>query len=144
MHMQCPAAGPKTPPEIVAIGERAKRSSALAAQGCLFTYGSAAAFNLGEPSGTKREMHFLYESWCSGSEDWKKTTIWLRISSKSGSRHLGVKRWMTRLQMENLLGSDVASAITEAKESDPVLKNTECRYHPDAPGVEAAGLSDLV
>ena len=66
-------------------------------------------------SGTKREMGYLFESWCTAQEEWKKSTIYLTISSKNGTVRRGIKKWMTRMQLEASVGKEVAAAIIEYK-----------------------------
>ena len=105
--------GQKTPREILKLGEKAKTS------------------------GTRREMSYLYESWMSAGEDWKKSTVWINIQSKSGTIRKGVKCWMTRNQITQRLGKELMEDICSYKLSSDELKEKETRFHPDAPGVEA-------
>ena len=39
--------------------------------------------------------------------------------------------------MIHRFGEEATEEMMHRKENDPQLKETECRYHPDCPGVEA-------
>ena len=82
-------------------------------------------------------MQYLFESWCAAGEDWKSSTVYINVTSRSGSVRRGVKRWMCRSEIARLLGDDVCAAIIEHKYSIKHLRDTEIRDHPDAPGCEA-------
>ena len=81
-------------------------------------------------------MAELYESWIGASEIWEKTTVFLNITSKSGSVSRGSRKWMTRTEMVAKLGAEATDAIINNKENDPALKS-QIRDHPDCPGVKA-------
>ena len=79
-------------------------------------------------------MGYLYESWNAAQCDWKRSTVYLRVSSKTGSRRFGVKKWLSKAQLASLHGAEVAELM--------ILHNTEhqpdeVRDHPDCPGMEA-------
>ena len=91
-------------------------------------------------STTRRKMSYLYESWMSSGENWKKSTVWVNIQSKSGTIRKGVKCWMTRNQITQRYGKELMEDICAYKLSSDDLKEKETRYHPDAPNVEARRL----
>ena len=86
-------------------------------------------------------MGYLYESWCSAQEDWRQSTVYMTISSKNGTVKRGIKKWMTRTQMEASVGKEVAAAIIDYKLSNETLRQTEVRANPDAPNNEARSLT---
>ena len=86
-------------------------------------------------------MQYLYESWCAAGENWAKSTVYINITSSSGSIRRGVKRWMCRSELEKLFGQEAAEAIIAHKYSSKRLTDTEVRDHPDAPGSEATYLN---
>ena len=92
-------------------------------------------------SGTKREMTYLFESWCNAEENWKNSCVYTNITSSSGSIRRGVKKWLTRKELVEKLGAEVAEYVIAHKMNDEKLRATETRYHPDAPGCEALGFS---
>ncbi|CAE7252172.1 unnamed protein product, partial [Symbiodinium sp. KB8] len=103
----------KTPPEVVQLGKVAQASS------------------------TRREMAYIYESWLASGENWTQSSVYLNITSSTGTRRRGVKRWLTFAEIERQYGPTVAKAIVDHKLTTPDLAETEVRFHPDAPGVEA-------
>ena len=88
-------------------------------------------------SGTRREMAYIYESWLQASEVWTRSTVYLNVTCSQGTRRRGVKRWMTRCEIEKQYGESVAMCIIEHKLNNPELCEQEVRWHPDCPGVEA-------
>ena len=86
--------------------------------------------------GTRREMSYIFESWLAAGEVWAKSSVYLNITTCTGTRRKGVKRWMTFAEISRQYGEAVASAIVSHKLSSAELSEHEVRWHPDAPGVE--------
>lgn len=58
----------------------------------------------------------------------------LRHSSRH--RRRGGRKWLTVHEMALKYGSQqAAETIRDCKESDESLSKSQCRFHPDAPGV---------
>ena len=76
-------------------------------------------------------------SWLASAENWKKSCGYLTACNKSGTRRVGIKRWMTMAEMITKLGEKTAAAIAEYKLSQPDVMEEEVRWHPDAPNCEA-------
>ena len=81
-------------------------------------------------------MAYLYESWLAADEKWVESTVYLTITSTTGTRRRGVKRWLTYAEIEKQYGPVVASAIIQNKLNSQDLCESEVRFHPDAPGCE--------
>lgn len=81
-------------------------------------------------------MSVLYESWTEAGGDWKKSKIYLQVTSKDKTKRMGVREWMHRAEIEKKFGVVGASAIINRKLSDQELKASEVRPHPEAPDVE--------
>ena len=79
-------------------------------------------------------MAMLWEEWLGSNEDWKKSKYAIRLSSTSEHWNIGCRRWMTLKQLiSKYEDADVAKSIVEAKKSDPILKDSHCKPHPDCP-----------
>ena len=81
-------------------------------------------------------MSVLYESWTESGGDWKKSKIYLQVTSTEKTKRMGVREWMHRAEIEKKYGVAGATAIINRKLSEPELKETEVRPHPEAPDVE--------
>jgi len=81
-------------------------------------------------------MSVLYESWTEAGGDWKKSKIYLQVTSKDKTKRMGVREWMHRAEIEKKFGVAGATAIINRKLSDQELKASEVRPHPEAPDVE--------
>ena len=132
----------KTPPEVVQLGKVAQASSASVEQ-VTSTWMSHVTMRSSQTNirtalqGTRREMAYIYESWLASGENWTQSSVYLNITSSTGTRRRGVKRWLTFAEIERQYGPTVAKAIVDHKLTTPDLAETEVRFHPDAPGVEA-------
>ena len=83
-------------------------------------------------------MQYLFESWSQAAEDWKKSTVYVSVCEKTGTIRRGVRKWVTKAQLVQSVGVEVAEAIIAKKMSCEVLRRTEVRTHPDAEeGTEA-------
>ena len=82
-------------------------------------------------------MSVLFESWNECGADWRKSSIFLQVTSKDKHKRKGVKSWFTKEQLNQRFGQEGADAIVCFKTGDATLSQSEVRDHPDAPGVEA-------
>ena len=82
-------------------------------------------------------MAYIYESWQTAGEVWTRSSVYLNVTSQSGTVRRGVKRWMTQNELARQYGESVAAAIVDYKLSSTELAETEVRWHPDCPGNEA-------
>ena len=70
--------------------------------------------------------------------DWKQSKLYQRMTAKRTERKHGARVWLTRPQLLMKYGSqEVVDEIVNAKLSDPELKETQTKPHPDAPQSEA-------
>ncbi|OLQ13715.1 hypothetical protein AK812_SmicGene2205 [Symbiodinium microadriaticum] len=60
------------------------------------------------------------------------------VTEKSGTIRRGVKKWMTRAEMEKKWDKDITDAIIAYKNSSRSIYEEEVRAHPDAPESEVA------
>lgn len=56
-------------------------------------------------------MSVLYESWTEAGGDWKKSKIYLQVTSKDKTKRMGVREWMHRAEIEKKFGVAGATAI---------------------------------
>lgn len=82
-------------------------------------------------------MSVLFESWNECGADWRKSSIFLQVTSKDKHKRRGVKSWLTKEQLTQRFGSEGAEAIITYKTNDQTLSKSEVRDSPDAPGIEA-------
>ena len=82
-------------------------------------------------------MQYLFESWCAAEENWQKSTVFMNVQNTTCSVRKGVKRWMVKKEIVQLLGEEACEAVIAHKLSSKTLMDTEVRDHPDAPGCEA-------
>eukprot|EP00435_Cladocopium_sp_Y103_P034615 s1799_g9.t1 len=82
----------------------------------------------------QEKMAILFEEWCGAGEDWRTSSFLVRIRTKHSAKKRGGRRWMTQEQLATKYNcSQTAQEIVNAKESDPVLKKTQIRPHPELP-----------
>ena len=86
-------------------------------------------------------MQYLFESWSQAAEEWKKSTVYINVCEKSGTVRRGVRKWVTKAQLVQSVGREVAEAIIENKMNNERLRETEVRTHPDAMEGDEARLS---
>ena len=79
----------------------------------------------------------MFEHWLLSGECWAKSKLTLRLRNKTRNAKRGLRRWMTRFEMEQKWGKELAAAIIEEKENDEHLAETEIRPNPDCPKREA-------
>ena len=87
--------------------------------------------------GTKKEMSLLFESWCMANENRRNSTVYVQVTERSGTIRRGVKKWMTRAEMEKKWDTDITDAIIAYKNSSKSICEEEVRPHPDAPTSQA-------
>ena len=79
----------------------------------------------------------LYEDFFKSSCDWRKSTIYRSVTNTIENKKSGRRKWLTRQQMIPIFDNDeaVVDGIILRKESDPELRETECRKHPEVPSM---------
>ena len=70
------------------------------------------------------------------SENWRNSTVYVQVTEKSGTIRRGVKKWMTRAEMEKKWDKDITDAIIAYKNSSRSIYEEDVRAHPDAPESE--------
>ena len=84
------------------------------------------------------KLQVLMEEWVATAGDWKQSKLYQRMTAKRTERKHGARVWLTRPQLLMKYGSqEVVDEIVNAKLSDPELKETQTKPHPDAPQSEA-------
>lgn len=81
------------------------------------------------------------DAWESCAGEWKKSTLYQKLSCKTTNRSYGARVWLTKNQIAAKYGGGeegmkIAEKICQAK-LDPEVAATHVKWHPDAPGVEA-------
>lgn len=82
------------------------------------------------------ENSCLFEAWLSCGGNWKTSRLYISITSKNKSKTCGVRRWLTKAELVNRFGKDVAEDIIARKMGDESLRERETRWHPELPGNE--------
>ena len=82
----------------------------------------------------KAALHYLFESWVTSEENWRKSSVFINVANKESRTRRGVKRWLTIAELTQKFGEATATAIKEYKEAN---QPEEVRDNPDCPGVEA-------
>ena len=76
----------------------------------------------------------LLEQWTACAGDWKKSSLYMTLTSSSALRLRGRRVWLTRDMLAKKYGSyEIADEIIRAKESDEKTAATQIKPHPDAP-----------
>lgn len=154
--------GPKTPPEIKKMAKRAHGSFLVL---ILMTSESTSLVKLWTNLSQSRcattkslcyIMHFshwfcpgstlngvLFEAWISCAGDWKKSKLYISVTSSTTNQRLGRRRWMTASEMRQRFG-DATDAIITRKTGDEELRAKEVRPHPECPLEEAGSSSTLL
>ncbi|CAE7611107.1 PLCXD2 [Symbiodinium sp. CCMP2592] len=83
--------------------------------------------------GDSSKRSFLFESWLTSEECWMKSSLLKRLRSKNSNAKRGLRRWLTKAEMEAKWGTEVAEAMIESKEADEERSLTEIRPHPELP-----------
>lgn len=78
------------------------------------------------------------EEWLSTAGNWRESKLYQRMTAKKTERKHGARVWLTRAQLLMKYGSqEIVDEIVTAKLSDPDLKESHTKPHPDAPQSEA-------
>ena len=85
----------------------------------------------------------LFEAWISCAGDWKKSKLYMSVTSSTTNQRLGRRRWMTASEMRHRFG-DATDAIITRKTADEELRAKEVRPHPECPLEEAGSSSTLL
>ena len=76
----------------------------------------------------------------SASGDWKKSKLYIQATESRSNKKMGKRKWFLKSEMISRFGVAAREEMIQRKEGDMDLKETECRDHPDCPGVEARAL----
>ena len=76
----------------------------------------------------------------SASGDWKKSKLYIQATESHSNKKMGKRKWFLKSEMISRFGEAATEAMIQRKEGDKDLRETECRYHPDCPDVEAWSL----
>lgn len=91
--------------------------------------------------GDKSTLYDLFEQWISGDENWKRTQVYARITSSSGTVKAAGREWVTRAELEQKMGKEAAESMIQfLEENRPDL----CRDRPDAPGIKDIDISKSI
>lgn len=78
------------------------------------------------------------DEWVSCKGSWKSSKLYEKMTARKSVRTKGARVWLTRHQLAAKYNdAEVAREICESKLSDPELKETHTKPHPDAPEKEA-------
>lgn len=88
------------------------------------------------------KLQILLDEWETCAGQWKKSTLYSKLSAKTTERSYGARVWLTRAQIAAKYGGGeegkaIADSICEGKLKDPEIAATHTKWHPDAPGNEA-------
>ena len=84
------------------------------------------------------KLQVLMEEWMATAGDWREAKLYQRMTAKKTERKHGARVWLTRAQLLMKYGSqEIVEEIVTAKLSDPELKESHTKPHPDAPQSEA-------
>lgn len=84
-------------------------------------------------SGDKSQLYELFEEWVKGSEEWRKSQLYARITNSHGTIEADASDWLTRAELVAKLGETAADLMIAHLEANCPEK---CRDHPDAPGIK--------
>ena len=78
------------------------------------------------------------DAWSECKGQWRKSALYLKMSSRKSSSSFGSRRWLTRNQLvAKYNDASLADSICDGKLGDEELKRTHTKPHPDCPGNEA-------
>ncbi|CAE7248703.1 unnamed protein product [Symbiodinium sp. KB8] len=87
-------------------------------------------------SGDSSKRSFLFENWLTSQECWMKSSLLQRLRSKNSNAKRGLRRWLTKAEMQDRWGAEITKAMIETKETDDEKALTEIRPHPELPNRE--------
>lgn len=85
-------------------------------------------------------MGMLFEAWTECSGNWTESKIYLQAKSKDKRKIMGRCVWLTKPELISKFGQEGAENLIDYKMNDAKLKETETRWHPSAPTVEACSV----
>lgn len=81
------------------------------------------------------KLAILQEAWAGCQGEWKRSDLFLKLTSRKSHTSFGARVWMTKSQLTNKYGNAaIADTIIQAKLDDPKLCESCVKWHPDAPG----------
>ena len=82
-------------------------------------------------------LETLFENFVQSGGQWRESQILVQMQTRFTGTRKGARRWMTRKEIMKKYDGDaaVAEEIIKKKETDPALKRTCCRDHPE-PGLK--------
>ncbi len=79
----------------------------------------------------------LHDAWAScGEGNWTESKFLLRIRERHTCKRRGVRRWLTKAEIDERFGADLGEQIRNRKLYDEELKKKEVRENPNLPGVQ--------
>ena len=80
-------------------------------------------------------LQVLWEQWIQADGEWDKSQLVVQARSSVSGSKTGARRWMLRQDIIKKYGNDesIADELIRKKESDPHLRKTQCRDHPELP-----------
>lgn len=79
-------------------------------------------------------LQILYEQWIQVGGHWDKSQLVVQARTTIKGSKTGARRWMLRADIVQKYGSEeIADELIHAKESDPELRKTQVRDHPELP-----------
>ncbi|CAE7854005.1 unnamed protein product [Symbiodinium sp. KB8] len=75
----------------------------------------------------------LFEAWLNCGGNWSKSQLYINCKTKNSTKRKGVRKWMTRQDIENKFGAANAEAIILRKLGDDKIRELEVKKHPDLP-----------
>ena len=100
-------------------------------------YNTFVGYNDSPPGGSEK-LAILQEAWAGCQGEWKRSDLFLKLTSRKSHTSFGARVWMTKSQLTNKYGNAaIADTIIQAKLDDPKLCESCVKWHPDAPGNQA-------
>ena len=79
-------------------------------------------------------LQVLYEQWVQAGGNWNNSQLVAQAKTTISGSKTGARRWMLRSQIIEKYGSEsIADELILSKETDPALKKTQVREHPELP-----------
>ncbi|CAE7640337.1 unnamed protein product [Symbiodinium pilosum] len=83
--------------------------------------------------GNSSQRSYLFENWLLCDGNWAKSSLLAKLKSRNRNSRRGLRKWMTRAEMQEKWGETITQCIIEAKESDEERAKSEIRNHPECP-----------
>lgn len=79
-------------------------------------------------------LQVLWEQWIQSAGQWDKSELVVQARSTIKGTKTGARRWMLKSDIVQKYGDEsIAEELIRAKESDPKLRQTQVRDHPELP-----------